>query len=181
MTAPKPPQQVSYIIHAMGVEEYTLKKAKPKFPKILGFIFGASAGGALTGGRHATVAEEQGVFDLSDIPAVLAQVERLKKRRTECLDSIMSLGRMEGYDYTRRETVYVMVGPTEKLLTAKGRPKFNEGDAYLFEGEAITAENLAGALARCDSAETRAQAVAQALAPACAVKKMKPLNFKKSR
>lgn len=181
MSGKKPPQEVSYIIHVEGVEEFSLKKQKPKFPgNLLGRFFGPAAGGALTGGRHCAAAIEQGPFDHSTIPAVLARLHELNKRQRECLEDILSRSpRMAGYDYTRRETVQIWVGPASKLQAGGAQPKFYPGDAFCLDGDAITAQRLSEVLIRCDSAESRARAVAEALAPAKNPKLMRPLNFKK--
>lgn len=176
-----PPQKISYIIYVEGVEEGVLKKEKPFFGGWLGRIFGASAGGALAGVRNCAAAQAQGAFDHSAIPDVLAKLADLKKRQKDCLDDICARSeKMKGYDYTRRETAEIWVGPSSKISGNVPQAKFHPGDAYRFAGDDITAENLGAVLIRCDSAESRAAAIAEALKPPEKPKLMKPLNFKKS-
>lgn len=174
------PQEISYIIYVEGVEQGVLEKQKPGFFGRLGRLFGASAGGSLAATRNCAAAQVQGAFDHSTIPAVLAKLADLKQRQRDCLDDICARsGKLEGYAYSRRETAEIWVGPSSKIAGTVPQAKFYPGDAYRLAGDDITAENLGAVLMRCDSAESRATAIAQALQPPENPKLMKPLKIAK--
>lgn len=170
---------MGYLIRVTAHDEGSRKQAGK--PGMLERIFGATSKGALETCRYRTSAGAKGAIDHDTVPEVLAKLREMKSAAARNLiEYVAANPRQKGFRYDSGIDAEIWLAPWALLkqdiaLTGKIRPD----ETFVLKGEDITAENLKNILTRCDTAQSRAMLLAEALAPAKAVRAMKPLRMKK--